>query len=349
MQQYRHNFTIDEISKDHELNVAVAFQEHQRLYESLKRRLTINLNQKKATLQKEKEKLDIADTNALLLNPNQFSVTNAASPGGPQSNRKTRHTRHRLEVEDIDAASNNKRKRKAAAEAENGSPAPAGRDPEPLTSLNEAAAKLEYQQFTTPLYSLDRLFSQRELDQNLQIATYDVIENFKRRKADSDPIIASLEDSALKSSDSEENDNLDSNLNADGHGDDMFLGAPVLMERTATNASQHATRSTRIPLPTNGISSGREGLGRIAGWAAGAALIGTYSSNTRDKKREEDYLRAPPLTEQEQEDDMLMYKAAMAEEDAGRVDGNLIDEVLEVREDFVGRGDEEEDMVGEEA
>ena len=182
------------------------------------------------------------------------------------------------------------------------------------------------------------------------MATYDVIDTFKRRRLDTDPNLPTLEDNPnLSSSDTEENDTLvDTNMNTNGAGvgDDNFLGAPVAMERTATNASQHATRSTRITGSTNGLSSGREGLGRLAGWAAGAALIGTYTSNSRDKKREEDYMRAPPLSEQEQEDDMALYKAAMAEEDAGKVDWRLMDEVVEAREDCVGRGDEEDEVGG---
>lgn len=345
--QYRHNFRIDELLKDNEFNVAVAHQEHQQLQESLRRRLVLQLNQKKATLQKEKEKLDIADTNALLLHPNQFSLNNAASPGGPQSNRKTRHTRHRLEVEDMDVASgNNKRKRRAPADAENGSPAPAGRDVEPINVFKEANAKLEYHQVTAPLYSLDRLFSQRELDTNLQLATYDVISDFKHRKLnhDTQPNLNTLIGTNVDASDLED---ADPDLDAEGAAEDVFLGAPE-MERGATNASQHITRSSRILNPSNGVS-GRGGLGDMAGRTAGAALIGTFSISQREKKREDDYQRAPPLTDQEQEDDMAMIRGAIEDDESGKLaSGNLLEEVVEDREDYVGTGSPEESAAEDE-
>lgn len=327
--------------KDHDFNVAVALEEHQRLFETLKTRLGNSLRQKKAQLQREKEKLDIADTNALLFNPNQFSVTNGASPGGPQSNRKTRHTRHRLEMDDMDAAeANRKRKRKGPADADNGSPAPAGREPEPANPTKAANPKAEYQQVTPPLYSIDRLFTQRELDQHLQQSTFEVIDNLKRRKLNSENNLPSLIGTNPSSSDTEDNDNPDIIPTNDGAADDVFFGAPV-MERTTTNASQHATRSTRTANPTTG-TTGREGLGSLAGRYAGAQLIGTYTvSQRREKTREDDSQRAPPLTEQEQEDDMALYKAAIEDEDAGKSDKLFLEDVVEVREDYVGTGLEE--------
>lgn len=290
-------------------------------------------------MQKEKEKLDIADTHAALLHPSHFTLSSAASPGGPQSNRKTRHTRHRLEVDDLDTVGgNNKRKRKLG-DADNGSPAPIAREVEPANIFREANAKLEYHQVTAPLYSLDRLFSQRELDNNCQLAISDVIENFKRRKLnkDSHTSLTSLLGTNADVSDSEAEDNADADadLGADGATEDIFLAAPE-MERTATNASQHATRSSRITAPSKNIST-RESLGYLAGRAAGAKLIGTVAP--KEKRREDEYQRAPPMNDQEVEDDLAVIKCAMEEEDDGRlVNDELLDEVAGHREDQIGTG-----------
>lgn len=326
--------------RDNEFNVSVAHQEHHRLVESLRRRLILNLNQKKAALQKEKEKLDGADANALLYHPTQFNLNNGASPGGPHSNRKTRHTRHRLEIDDLDAASgNNKRKRKALADMENGSPAPAGREVEPINAFKEANARLEYHQATTSLYSIDRLFSQRELDTNLQSATLNVVEDFKRRRLhkDSHPNFNSIAEMGTGSSDSE--DNADTGGDPDGTAEDALLAAPE-MERIPTNASQHLTRSTRGLVPIRRIS-GPDSLGYLGGRAAGAAFIGNCVQ--KERKREDDAQRAPPLSESEQDDDLAMIQAAIEEEDAGR-DNGLLDATVDDMGDYVGTGsvDEEE-------
>lgn len=334
--QYNHNSRIENILKDNEFYVGVAHQEHQLLIESLRRRLILNLNQKKAAMHKEKEKFDIADTHAGLLHPNHFSLNSVVSPGGPQSNRKTRHTRHRLEVDDIDTINgNNKRKRKAPGDNDNGSPAPAGRDMESASIFREANAKLEYHQVTAPLYTIDRLFSQKELDQNLQVATFSVIENLKRRKLNKDPAASapSLVGTNLDASDSEDNPGADPDVGMDGANDDALLTAPD-MDRTATNTSQHATRSSRAMVTGKSIAAG-DATGSLAGRAAGARLIGTYDK--KEKKRDEEYQRAPPLNDQEIEDELALIKVAMEEEAAGRLNNDdMLEEVAGHREDHVG-------------
>lgn len=289
-------------------------------------------------MQKEKEKLDITDMHAALLYPNHFSLNNGASPGGPQSNRKTRHTRHRLEMDDLDTTNgNNKRKRKAPGDNDNGSPIPAGRDADAVSMFREANAKLEYHQVTAPLYTLDRLFSQRDLDSNLQVATFGVIDDFKRRKLtkSSHTSLTSFVGTNADVSDVEENADAEPDLGMDGVAEDVFLAAPE-MERTATNASQHATRSSRIIAPSKHIAAG-DALGSLAGRAAGARLIGTFGA--KEKRREDEYQRAPPLSDQEAEDDMAMLKAAIDEEDAGKLaNEELLEEVAGHREDHVGTG-----------
>jgi hypothetical protein len=97
------------------------------------------------------------------MHPNQFSITNPASPGGIHGKRATRHRR---EVDDIPGfTDNNKRKRKAADDI--GSPAPTRRHLENGFSTpiwtSEQAARAANKGSHSPLYSIDKLFTEREL------------------------------------------------------------------------------------------------------------------------------------------------------------------------------------------
>ena len=324
--------------------VEVALKEHRLLTENLRQRLIHSVNQKKSALLKEKEKLDIADTNALLFHPNQFSINNSASPGGAQSNRKTRHARHRLEAEELEPVGgvNNKRKRKVPTDVENGSPGPAGRDTEPINPLKEANGGLEAHQISAPLYSIDRLFSTRELDLNVQQAFYDVIaeRSAKRRRlnADSQTNGASMDPFSHAMSDSDDGFP-QPEYGADGEAEDI-LATAAMMERTNTQMSiqYHTTRSTRKTNLSNSQFA-REQLGELAGREAAVAVIGTYH---KEKKREDEYSRAPPLSEIDAESDMALYEAAMKDDDAARaMNEKLLDEVVEELEDHINTPIEE--------
>ena len=336
--QYRHNCRIRDLQKEYMNQVEVALKEHRLLTEILRQRLVHSVNQKKSALLKEKEKLDIADTNALLFHPNQFSINNSASPGGPQSNRKTRHARHRLEAEELEPVGgmNNKRKRKAPTELENGSPGPAGRDLETINPLKEANARLEAHQASTPLYSIDRLFSTRELDENTRQAWYDVIaeQSAKRRRvnADSQTNGASMDPFTHAMSDSDDGFP-PPDFGADGEAEDL-LATTAMMERTNTQTSTqfHTTRSTRKTNLSNSHYA-REQLGELAGREAAIALIGTYH---KEKKREDEYSRAPPLTETEADADIALYEGAMKDDDATRAaNEKLLDDMIEEPEDHL--------------
>ena len=325
--------------------VEVALREHRLLTETLRQRLIQSVNQKKTALLKEKEKLDIADTNALLFHPNQFSINNSASPGGPQSNRKTRHARHRLEAEEPEPVGgvNHKRKRKAPTDAENGSPGPAGRDTEPINPLKEANARLEAHQASTPLYTVDRLFSSKELEENIKQAWYDVIadQSAKRRRLNNDSQTngASMDPFAHTMSESDDgSQQLDDG--ADGEADDI-QGTAAMMERTNTQTSTqfHTTRSTRKTNLSN-TQYAREQLGELAGREVAVAAIGSYG---KEKKREDEYLRAPPLTDVEADADMALYEEAMKDDEATRATNEkLLDEMIEELEDHINTPMEEE-------
>lgn len=148
----------------------------------IRQRLITTITKRRQQLLRDKEQLDIADNNALLLNPNQFSINNPGSPGGGQ-NRKTRHLRHRA-VSPTGDENGNKRKRKMPANEDEGneSPAPGFRSLPPPDSLGggrspfkDARDKSIYTQYEAPAYSLERLFTDKELalaTNTAQNATY---------------------------------------------------------------------------------------------------------------------------------------------------------------------------------
>ena len=284
-----------------------------------------------AALQREKEKLDIADTNALLHHPTQFSINNVASPGGLQSNRKTRHTRHRMEAEEMEANlnSNNggKRKRRTAAENDNGSPGPStSREAEQNASSLYRDTQTRTGIPTAPtVYTLDRLFSDRELTANLQQATYDVIQSYstsssfnKRRKPNQAAVNGNADFSASANADTNgaDDDGLVTQdvvptISApDGMTDG--LASSVAMDRTPSQL-YHATRSAgRLLASTNPQST----LGELAGRQSAADLIGSYGRGSEKAKKDGDeYQRAPPLSEQEALDDLRLMEAAMKREE----------------------------------
>lgn len=133
---------------------------------TIRSRLINSVTKKRDKLLREKEQLDIADSSALFLHPGQFSINIPNSPGGVAGNRKTRHTRHRV---DPDEAAERARKRKALADDDgNDSPVPSFR---PLANDNggasspyrDARAKTLYTQYEAPAFSIDRLFTEKEL------------------------------------------------------------------------------------------------------------------------------------------------------------------------------------------
>lgn len=360
--QYNFNFFIQQYEKDYKFAIEVAEKEHQRLLKSLRQQLIANIQQRKATLHREKEKLDIADANALLHYPNQFSINNTASPGGPQSNRKTRHTRHRLDADDLDTAINNstangKRKRKTAAEVENGgSPGPAQpREIEPLAinGFKETQPRLEVQPVPPPAYTLNRLFTDRELNANLQEATYEVIRSHtsvpasntsnnnnpnKRRKPNLAVPTDALFPTAIEPTEPEDNaDIINADINnLDGIAPDTL--AATAMDRTPSQL-YHATRSAgRLQ---SAATDPKSSLGELAGRQSAADLIGSYNrANEKPKKADgDDYQRAPPLSDQEALDDVKLMEQAMR-----RVEASIEKERGVGEEGDEGDGDGEEEM-----
>jgi len=136
------------------------------------------VTKKRDRLLREKEQMDIADSNSMFLHPSNFSMNVPASPGGIHSNRKTRHTRHRLGDVAEDLANERGRKRKAPADDEgNESPVPGfrslGNDGYGGNSpFHDQRAKALYAQQEAPAYSIERIFTDKELAHATNLAQF---------------------------------------------------------------------------------------------------------------------------------------------------------------------------------
>ena len=232
---------------------------------SLRDRIIQSASTTRSRLLREKEQLDIADSNALLLNPSQFSIGNPSSPGGALNPRKTRNTRLRPGEADEPAsllakAEEIKRKRKAAFDNDdNGSPGPASRNNG--TSANEgsigptsapykdARRRLEHAQFEAPLYSVDRLFSDKELSLNMDRAHLMTAEYFARLRAQG--IDSRLHNAALQQQPVSVNGGAASEANATG--EDVSIADPDREKKEDSGNGEHEeeTPSTQQQIPVN--------------------------------------------------------------------------------------------------
>ena len=328
----------------------VAREEHDRLVASVRHRLIHAVNINRNTLNREKDRFDIADTNTLRLYPHHLSITHPASPGGSQNNRKTRHTRHRIDIDDLSAiGDSNKRKRKAPADADNDSPGPNGRSLEgeiPQAWKDSQDVRETHQ--NAPLYTIDRLFTERDLDMNLQAATLTTVNYFsnKRAKTNGDAVRVSNPEARINGdiSDDEEEEEEKADIDdadaaeaaeaadkVNSDNEDVFLTAPE-MDRTANN-SVHATRSTRT-FTLN--PSAPSALGEMAGRKAAIRHMGTQKE--KKTKTGDDITRGgQPLTEAEATDDLAMIAAAIKdeEENAGRTNKQMLLDLVPERPDHV--------------
>jgi hypothetical protein len=215
---------VQEYKNTHAYKAETAKREHRALTSTLRDRLINTLTQKKNRLNREKEILEINDSNALLLNPNQFSLTNPASPGGTHGKRATRL---RKDAEDLQMFSDGKKRKRNQGE-DDGSPVPIrrGLDPNNTTPLWQSEKARAAAKQNGPLYSIDKLFTDKELSLHYNTAALAAHSYILRNRP-----------SGAASPDESDSINGDENGDADG---DAFPSAPM-MERQVS----HATRSTR--------------------------------------------------------------------------------------------------------
>ena len=244
------------------------------------------------------------------------------------------------------STNNGKRKRKAVADTENGSPGPTPNRETDTVLANghkDNQPRLEIPSVPNPSYTLNRLFSDRELNANLQQTTYEVIQchtsaastNNKRRKNNlavpTDPFLPTATAAATDPMDLE--DNLSTTnpdiTNIDGPALDTATATSTAMDRTPSQL-HHATRSAGRLNPSSSTTAAstnllttdpRQTLGELAGRQSAADLIGSYTrANEKPKKADgDDYQRAPPLSEQEVLDDIRLMEAAMR-----KIDGAIV-------------------------
>ncbi|KAI9728907.1 MAG: hypothetical protein M1834_007165 [Cirrosporium novae-zelandiae] len=216
-----------------------AVEEHKELANTVRERLMAALSQKRHRLLKEKGHLDIADASAFLLHPSQFSYTNPSSPGGSRGNRNTRHGgRHLRDVDELGgvAAADSayrRGKRKVEMEEENDSVDHShkkGKDGQSKGSRYHGA----------PLFSIDKLFQDKELMMVSARASEVALETVRRERDHVEGGLASVNRHHV---DDHETGGSGNGTTHEGE-DDEATPAAVDMDRTA-NHSYHATRSAR--------------------------------------------------------------------------------------------------------
>lgn len=215
---------------------------------TLRDRLINTLTQKKNRLNREKEVLEINDSNALLLNPNHFSLTNPGSPGGTHGKRATRL---RKDAEELQIFSDKKRKRNPGED--DGSPAPVRRvlDPNSTTALWQSEKARAAAKQSGPIYSIDKLFTDKELSLHYNTAAVAAHQYILRNRVNGHA--SSPDDS--DSPNGEDNDA------------ESVPSAPM-MERNVS----HATRSTRGGANSNFLDDKILGVEGIANFEIPANL-----------------------------------------------------------------------------
>ncbi|KAI0440732.1 Sds3-like-domain-containing protein [Xylaria telfairii] len=222
-QKYDYERKMQDYHNTHAYRTEVAKREHKALSDTLKDRLINNIMSKKYRLAKEKEAIDISDGSALLLHPNQFSLTNPASPGGPHGKR---NTRLRREMEELPGFSDNKKRKRHAAD-DDGSPAPARRgDTSNATPFWQSDRPKNLRRGTGPVYSMDKLFTDKELSMTYNTAALAAHKHLLTRRDARGNVLPSPEESDTS--------------NGDANDDEEELSATT-MERQPS----HTTRSTR--------------------------------------------------------------------------------------------------------
>ena len=296
----RHQEKVESLYEEHQYLVKVAKQEHILFEKSIRERVIRQVTNRKAQILREKEQLNEADTNALLLHPSQFSITHPGSPGGAASNRKTRNLRYRFEVEDAERIGDtSKRKRKMPADFDNGSPAPIARNHDPDSTLWEKSqGVLDFQPHSAPFMSMDRLFPAKDLLMTAQLAFETAAQSWPNKNSKVQQIDANGDTSDTDATAAITGD-LDTIHEMDGTNDedDNGLGHAVEMDRTASQMTLRTmTRATRSAANLNSLSSMSLGDSMATGRAAALSSIAAYAKIARNKDTE---LLATPMPAEE--------------------------------------------------
>ena len=278
---------------------------------------------------KDKDHVDNNESNSALFNTNLFSMTIPASPAGAQNNRKTRHTRHRLEPDEN--GDNKGRKRKAQVDPDE-SPGPSFPRVEP--EFNSQYHKHQ----DIPHYTMGHLFTEKELNINTRYIVHTIVGRWAKKRAKlfhtSGPHSrigingsGSLTNGDVSEAEDGQNGTVHDHDPNDNESDmnPSTLVAPEMDRGVNTNQSYHATRSTRNnaaatttnPLLTtmepNGTSTPSDLLPPdLKGRNCAIRAIGPQLKNVRTKD-DENWPAA--LSDAEAEADLAAIDAAIALDD----------------------------------
>ncbi|KAL6243178.1 hypothetical protein RBB50_009729 [Rhinocladiella similis] len=301
-----HNARLERLKYECDYRLHLAAEECEHMTSTLRERLFQSLSHKRQRLMKEKEQLDIADTNALLLHPSQFSITNPGSPGGTHTSRKTRFTRHR-EQEDLSGVGEMHKRKRKHADDDIGSPSRNGIS----TPADRKGSATSNQ--TAPVYSIHSLFTDKELNfqsHQAQVAARHFFTTSRKEGEASNTRKRGKDDNGKRGG-SEDS----------GSSDEEELEAPE-MERSASQ-NVHVTRSTR----TIGGMSGLNALSDLAEKAANRPAL-PYATLHTHQGRQGTFLPQPSrLLAEELEEDLFKF-AQIESQPKGQVDKKAIDEAL---------------------
>ncbi|KIW20340.1 hypothetical protein PV08_00915 [Exophiala spinifera] len=301
-----HNARLERLKYECDYRLHLAAEECEHMTSTLRERLFQSLSHKRQRLMKEKEQLDIADTNALLLHPSQFSITNPGSPGGTHTSRKTRFTRHR-EQEDLNGAGEMHKRKRKQVDDDVGSPSRNGNST-PLDRKGNATSNQ-----TAPVYSIHSLFTDKELNfqsHQAQIAARHFFTTSRKEGEASNTRKRGKDDNGKRAG-SEDS----------GSSDEEELEAPE-MERSASH-NVHVTRSTR----TIGGMSGLNALSDLAEKAATRPAL-PYATLHTHQGRQGTFLPQPSRLLAEELEEDLFKIAQIESQPKGQVDRKAIDEAL---------------------
>ncbi|KAK0634595.1 Sds3-like-domain-containing protein [Bombardia bombarda] len=308
---------IAEFKATHAYKLETAKREHRALSQTLRDRLINAITSKKFRLNKEKEALEISDASALLLHPNQFSITNPASPGGTHSKRATRLRR---EMEDMAGL---EKKRKRNNNDDDGSPAPQRRalDPSSTTPLWQGD-RLAMRKATGPIYSIDKLFTDKELAMTYNtaaLAAHKYLLTHKPKLDEHGQPISSPEGSDSGTGEHDDQD-----------GSDSVPSAPA-MERNVSHATRSARGGAHNPNFTDDKLMGLEALAnfdfpgnfeRMLG--ADPKLPPTFPSTyVKGHTKQSDFNTPTALVADDVSSDMMVMQALKQYEQINGVGSNL--------------------------
>ncbi|KFY23696.1 hypothetical protein V493_05678 [Pseudogymnoascus sp. VKM F-4281 (FW-2241)] len=164
-------YALEHKSNLGELNTSSAFltklagREHSALASTIRDRLINSITERKRKLNRDMTSNEgIDNSNAYHYHPAQYSVLNPSSPGGVLGKRSSRHRR---DLDDLPAMLDPTKRKRRAVDDGRASPVPTRRVPidlhqigssTPLNKFTEKAQDPEY-----PLYSVDKLFTEKEL------------------------------------------------------------------------------------------------------------------------------------------------------------------------------------------